>query len=328
MGGKSPEYEVSLITGQEVVKHLNPDKYEVFPIVVSKDGQNWQLKNKEKFLTSNQNIFSAKDLIPTLKVIDQKTIPEQADLVFIAMHGPFGEDGTIQGMLELIGVPYTGAGVLASALGMNKVMFKKIMISENILVAESIIIIDRNDNPEKVCENLSLPIVVKPSSQGSSVGVSLVRKKEELKKALKTAFNFGPLVLIEKYLPGTEISCGVLGNKNPFALPVVEIVSKNDFFDYEAKYNEKMADEIIPAKISEKLTKEAQKIAVKVYKAIGCRGFGRVDMIISKGRIYVLEINTIPGLTPASLLPKEAVCAGISYEVLLEKIITYALKTE
>lgn len=328
MGGRSPEHEVSLVSGKEVVKHLNPEKYEALPVVISKDGQNWQLKNKEEFLLkSSSDINQAKDLVPTLRRLEPTRINKNADLVFIAMHGPFGEDGTIQGLFETAGFPYTGAGVLASAIGMNKPIFKKIMESEGISIPKYIIF-GKGDKIGKIVKKFKFPLVIKPSNQGSSVGVSIVKDKNNLVSALETAFKFGNNIIVEEYIKGVEVTCGVLGNKDLTALPVVEIVPKNEFFDYEAKYVSGKSDEIVPARISAELTKVAQDTAIKVYRAIGCRGFGRVDMIISKGRPYVLEINTIPGLTPNSLLPKEAAAAGMTYPQLIEKIIQFALDKE
>ncbi len=297
MGGKSPEHEVSVATGKEVVKNFDKNKYEVIPLVIPRNGK-----------------------LPFSLLITKKP-----DVVFIAMHGPFGEDGTIQGMLELAGIPYTGAGVLASALGMDKPMFRKVVRAEGI-PTPNYLVLKKGDSSQKILKVLGLPVVVKPSSQGSSVGVSIVRQKKDLDKALKKAFSFGPRVIIDEYLWGTEVTCGVLGNENPIALPVVEIIPKREFFDYQAKYNEGMSEEIVPARISKKLTKQVQNLAIRVYKAIDCRGFGRVDMIISKGKPYVLEINTIPGLTPVSLFPKEAAAAGISYPALLDRLIELALE--
>lgn len=296
MGGKSPEHEVSISSGNKVTQSLNTEKFEVIPLVISKEGKGFET------------------------IVESKP-----DVVFIAIHGPYGEDGTVQGMLEMIGIPYTGAGVLASAIGMDKEMFKKVMAGMNIRVAKSITI-SKNDDENIILEKFSLPVVVKPSSQGSSVGVSIVHKEEDLKKALEKSFHYGPKIIVEEFLPGMEVSCGVLGNKNPVALPVIEIVPKNEFFDYQAKYESGKSEEVVPARISEELTKKVQEMAIRVYKAVDCRGFGRIDMIISKGEPYVLEINTIPGLTPASLLPKEAATAGITYPELIEKLIDFALE--
>ncbi|KPJ70312.1 hypothetical protein AMJ51_02300 [Microgenomates bacterium DG_75] len=334
MGGKSPEHEVSLVTGREVVRHLDKRKYQVLPMVISRDGERWQLKSPKQILLHSpagvektnhkKRIKGGKALLPRGRSLPLE-LKGKPDLVFIAMHGPFGEDGTIQGMLELAGVPYTGAGVLASSLGIDKIMFKKIMEQEKIPIPDYLVL-KKGVKEFKRLKKFKLPFVVKPRNQGSSVGVSLVRKESELKKALEKAFAYSVKIIIEEYLTGTEVSCGVLGNKKPVALPVIEIIPKKDFFDYEAKYDETMCDEVVPAKISKRLAKQVQSLAIKVFQAIDCRGFGRIDMIISQGKPYVLEINTIPGLTPVSLFPKEAAAAGISYRQLLDQIIELALE--
>lgn len=328
MGGKTPEHEVSLVSGREVVRHLNKKRYEVLPVVIARDGQKWQLKSSEQVLLyspgwSEKN--HKKELVSGGESLQLESVSQKADVVFIAMHGPYGEDGTVQGLLELVGIPYTGAGVLASALGMDKIMFRKMMKAEGIPMAKALIFTQK-DNPKVILEEFKFPFVIKPSSQGSSVGVTIIKNDKQLKDGLKLAFGYGPKIIVEEYLSGIEVTCGIIGNNNPQALPLVEIVPKKEFFDYEAKYINGKCDEIVPARISKKLKKKVQAIAVNVYQAIGCRGFGRIDMIISKGKPYVLEINTIPGLTPNSLLPKEAVAAGISYPKLLDKLIELALE--
>lgn len=295
-GGKSPEYEVSLSSGKMVLEALKKKGHNVLPLVIGKEGKGYEYLFKLK-----------------------------ADVVFIAMHGPFGEDGTVQGLLELAGIPYTGSGVLASALGMDKLAFRQAIKETGVLVPEYLVL-EKKDGSDKVLKKISLPVVVKPSNQGSSVGVSIVREKKDLNKSLEKAFKFGPRVIAEEFLSGTEVTCGILGNENPSALPIVEIVPKNDFFDYEAKYTPGMSEEIVPARISPGLTNKVKETALKVYRAVNCLGFGRVDIIISKGKPYVLEINTIPGLTPNSLLPKEAAAAGIAYPELIEKVIEFALQ--
>lgn len=337
MGGKSPEHEVSLITGREVVSHLDKRKYEVLPVVVSRDGESWRLKSPQQILLHSparvgkddykKEIKSKKALSPGNRGLPLDLKKKGADVVFIAMHGPFGEDGTVQGMLELTGVPYTGAKVLASSLGMNKVMFKKIMEQENIPIPRHLVF-KKTDKKSKILRKFTFPLVVKPSNQGSSVGVSIVQQKSKLKEALKTAFDYSPKIIAEEYLSGKEVSCGVLGNEKPTALPVIEILPKKEFFDYEAKYDETKCKEIVPARISKKLTKQVQDLAIRVFQAIDCQGFGRVDMIICRNKPYVLEINTIPGLTPTSLFPKEANAAGISYRQLLNQIIGFALENQ
>lgn len=297
-GGKSPEHEISKISGGEVIKNLNKDKYQIVPVFISKDGQSWQVGENKKSLDSPARI--------------QKLI----DIAFIAMHGPFGEDGSIQGLLEIYGIPYTGSGVLASALGMDKIYSRKMFTQKGLLVPKTIVYKKGDKLPKG-----NFPLFIKPANQGSSVGTSKARNQKELINALKLALKYGDKALIEEFIEGIEITGGILANK---PLPIVEIVPKKDFFDYEAKYDAKLTDEIVPARISAKLTKKAQKAALDAFNTIGCRAFGRVDMIIRGNDIYVLEVNTIPGLTPVSLLPKAAKAAGISYSQLLDKIIEHS----
>ncbi len=335
MGGKTPEHEVSLVSGREVVRHLDKRKYQVMPVVISRDGERWQLKSPNQILLHSpagvektdhkKKIKGGKALLPSGKRLPLQIPGQSPQVVFIAMHGPFGEDGTIQGMLELTGIPYTGAGVMASSIGMNKIMFKKVMEQEGIPIGDYLVL-TKKDPIKKILKKFKFPFVIKPSDQGSSVGISLVHNQKELGPALKLAFSYSSKIIIEKYLKGIEVSCGVLGNEDPVALPVIEILPKREFFDYQAKYDETQCDEIVPARIAKRLTKKVQALAIKVFQAIECQGFGRVDMIISQGKPYVLEINTIPGLTPVSLLPKEAAAAGISYPKLLDRIIKLALK--
>lgn len=337
MGGKTPEYDVSLSTGREVVANLDPQKFAVLPVVISRNGQQWKAFGQRQFLKEIAGKIKkeASDKVQSntksgLAANDSSVLLRQrrVDVVFIAMHGPYGEDGTIQGLLELAGLPYTGSGVLASALGMDKIMFRKIMEREKIPMSKSLILND-GGNQEKIWKFFKRPpLFVKPYNQGSSVGVSLVHHQSEMGKALELAFKYSQPVIVEEDLKGLEIQCGVLGNDKPYALPAIEIVPKNEFFDYEAKYQAGKSEEIVPARISADLTKEIQRLAVKVFKAIGAKGFGRVDMILTKTGPKVLEINTIPGLTSASLLPKEARAAGINYPQLLEKIIGYALEAK
>jgi D-alanine-D-alanine ligase len=279
MGGISSEREVSLMSGAEVLKNLDRDKYEVFGIDVPLE-------------------------LEKIKEI-------KADLVFIIMHGKGGEDGEIQGYLETLGIKYTGCGVLASAIGMNKKFFKWVMEHNDILMPKNV---------------LRAPCVVKPVCGGSSVGVSIVEENKELARAIKEAKKYDDEIIIEEYIKGMEITCGVWGNDNVEALPVVEIIPKNKFFDYESKYSDGGAQEICPARLNEGLTKKVQEIAIKVFKVIGGWGFARVDMIMKNENVYVLDINTLPGMTPNSLLPKEAKAAGYSYSQMLDRIIELALK--
>lgn len=274
MGGENSEREVSLMTGKEMKKHLSKKKYEIVEINLPRD----------------------------LSKIDQ-TI----EIALIALHGKGGEDGVIQGYLETLGIKYTGSGVLASAIGMNKKIFRMVAEKNHFLMAK---------------ETKKAPCVVKPSNGGSSVGVSIVKNDGELKNAINKAKKYDNEVIVEEYLKGTEVSCGILGNE---ILPVIEIVPKNHFFNYEAKYTKGMSEEICPARLSNIITKKIQTETKRIFKIIGGRGYVRVDFIVKNDKIYVLEINTLPGLTSNSLLPKEARAIGISYSQLLDKIIELAL---
>src|SRR3989338_3720469 len=355
-GGKSLEHEISLISGREVVKNLDSAKYEVLPIIISRDGITWQIGDKKisnfqsKLLLRGEDAFERVDhsigrrprtfgglkghLITSEKVSEQKRLQigtmgpkviNKVDVVFIAMHGPYGEDGTIQGLLELIDVPYTGSGVLASALGIDKISSRKLFTHAGLKVPNHQIF-KKGQKQDNILRNLKFPLFIKPHNQGSSVGTSKVSKKTNLKRALDIAFSFSHLVLVEEFIDGTEITCPILGNNHPFALPLVEIVPKTAYFDYQAKYDEKLFDEIVPARINKSLAKKAHEVAISAYQTLGCRGFGRVDMIAKGNDVYVLEVNTIPGLTPVSLFPKSAASIGISYPELLDKIITFALQ--
>jgi len=333
MGGNSPEYEISLVSGREVAKKI-PAKYEVLPIVISRNGSIWRLTTKENLLATG-DLLRLKGTNKEIRLQSKKTtkisnrsLGKLVDCVFIAMHGPGGEDGTVQGMLELAGIPYTGPGILASALGMDKLMFRKIMNSHGINVPKYVIL-DRVKTYQSIKKYIGpLPWIVKPNAQGSSVGMTLVAKQKDLASAQALAFEYGKAILIDKFIKGIELTCAVLGNTDPTALPVVEIKPlKGEFFDYNSKYTESGAEEIVPARITKKQTKDVQKLAVSVYESINASGFSRVDFILDKkGKLFVLEINTIPGLTPMSLFPKAAKAAGISYGRLLDKIIKYAIK--
>lgn len=333
MGGKTPEHEISLISGREVVRHIDKRKYEVFPVVISRDGNIW------KYITTDKLLFlpNPLDFKGTGKEIvtseykrlsgTKDLIKKEVEVVFIAMHGPYGEDGTVQGMLELAGISYTGPGVLASALGIDKLMFRRLMASENIPVPKYIAV-RKNDSLSGIYRSVGkLPYFVKPYNQGSSVGISLANSRKGLLKALDLAFEYSDIALVDESVQGLELTCGVIGNEKPQALPLVEISPQiGDFFDYDSKYKEGGAEEIVPARISVSLTKKTQKLAIDVYKILGCKGFSRVDFILRNDKYpVVLEINTIPGLTPTSLLPKAARAAGISYSKLIDKIIQYAL---
>ncbi len=298
MGGPSSEHGISLKSGGEVVKNLDPQKYNILPLILPKNNHNLALH--------------------------LKGVATNIDVCFIALHGSFGEDGKVQAVLESMGIKYTGSGVLASALGMDKIKSRQIFAQNGLTVPQTIVL----QKGEKIPTDIKFPVVVKPNDQGSSVGVYIVKNSQELEKAIKEIFTMTNCVLVEEYLSGTEVTCALLGNENPKALPVIEIVPKTEFFDLEAKYNADKCEEIVPARISEKLTKEVQNAAITAFKALGCKGIGRIDAIIKDDKVYVLEMNTIPGMTPTSLLPKAAKAADLSFSKLLDQIIDFTYQNK
>ena len=254
------------------------------------------------------------------------------DAAFIASHGKFGEDGTIQGMLDIMGIPYVGSGVLASALAMNKIMSKKVFEFEGLRTPKWVAIqksesvstmklkIDRVFSPEQ-------RLIVKPSSQGSTIGLSLVKDRSTLEEALKKALLFDEEALVEEAIIGSELTVPVLGNQDVIALPCVEIISLNELYDYEAKYAANMSRHMIPPQVGITVAQEAQEIAIRAHKALGCLGISRSDFIADRsGKCWLLEVNTLPGMTNTSLVPDSAKAYGYSYADLVEKLIELALQ--
>lgn len=287
-GGWSSEREVSLRSGEKVFNALKKKGYQVIKIDLDRD------------------------FVQTLK-------KEKIEFVYNILHGCPGEDGTIQGMLDLLQIPYTGSGVLGSAMAMNKIVTKQLFAVNNIPTPAYVIIRDKVDM--QAIERLGDPIIFKPYAEGSSVGVikynSIADFKKEIDKLLQQ-YSYG---IVEKYLQGMAITIGVLENKTDIrALPILELVSKNEFYDYEAKYSPGKTEFILPARLDESLTRKAQELAVRVHQVLWCYGVSRVDMIVVDRDIYVLEVNSLPGMTDMSDLPAEAKAEGISYEDLVEQI--------
>lgn len=304
MGGRSSEREISLRTGQQVSAALRSLGHEVVEL----------------------------DVTPFLAEELRKA---EIDVVYIALHGKYGEDGCIQGFLEILGLPYVGSGVLASALGMDKIMSKRIFMAEGIKTPPYLIWRWSPDQAQqggklaaRVSSVLGWPVVVKPSREGSTVGVTIVREPETLTAALEEAGKYDRDLLLERYIPGKEITVAVLGNDDPRPLPIIEIVPKKAFYDFEAKYIPGMSEHIIPARLSPAQTLRAEELALRAYRALGCRGFARVDMIAhpEEEEPYVLEVNTLPGMTATSLVPDAARAAGLDFPALVERLIELALQ--
>ncbi len=301
MGGMSEEREVSLRSGAGVYNALKKAGYQAKTLDLSRD-----------------NLGKIKDISP--------------DVVFIALHGKYGEDGTVQGYLDILGIPYTGSGVETSAICMNKVSTKKIFCYEGIPTADFVIITkyQYRKNQQKLSEivtELGLPLVVKAATQGSSIGVYIVKTAEELESAIEEAFKYDQEVLIEKFIQGPQLTAAIVGNEEPQILPIIEITAANEFYDYESKYTPGMCEHIIPARVSELVNAKVVEISKKVYSSFKCQGYARVDFMIDKDENpFVLEVNTIPGMTAMSLVPDAARAAGLSYEELVDRIVRLALQ--
>jgi D-alanine-D-alanine ligase len=300
MGGKSGERQVSLRSGARVMSALQ--KLGASPIAIDPIDEDWVEQMRDASI----------------------------EIAFLALHGKGCEDGTIQGVLEAFEFAYTGSGVLASALAMDKVMTKRVLATTDIPTPDYLAMdadLDLNAQCEEAASRLGLPLVIKPTSEGSSLGVSIVRELSEVKRiARKTQYEFGD-IFFEQYIQGKEITVGLLGVKKDLrALPVLELVPKREFYDYEAKYTKGMTDFILPARLSDELTRQVQAIAVGTHKALGCWGFSRVDMLVdADGQPYVTELNSLPGLTELSDLPAQAESAGLSYEELILEILASAV---
>jgi len=244
------------------------------------------------------------------------------DVAFIALHGPWGEGGKLQGLLETLGIPYTGSGVLASALAMDKVMAKTVFAANGLDVPEGEVVTSAGDAP-----SIAPPSVVKPVENGSSVGVTMVDDAKDYPAAITEALRYDRRVLVEERIAGRELTVGVIGTDELQALPVIEIVPKRAFFDYRAKYDSSASEEVCPAQIPDEVAQRAQAFALRAHRALGCRGISRADLMWDGDRMVVLEVNTMPGMTPNSLVPKAAKVAGISYGELVDRLIGWALES-
>lgn len=317
-GGTSAEREVSLMSGRKVMSALDPARYEARGVDLAA-------------ITGERAADLAGLLLsPAAPGDAQGSAPAGADgrpdVVFIALHGGAGENGTVQGMLDLLGVRYTGSGVLASALAMNKVMAKKIFEREGIPTPPWVAVRSSEAHGQAALDQVGLPCIVKPACQGSTIGVTIVEEDSGLESALETAFQYGSEALVEAFVPGVEITGPVVGNEDARVLPLVEIVPAGGFYDYHAKYTLGATEEIVPARVSDSATRRARELTLRAHHALGCRGISRVDMIANEGEVYVLEVNTVPGLTETSLVPRAAEAEGISFPQLVDRLIRLALE--
>ncbi len=283
---------------------LDPARYEVERILITKDGR-WMPRAISPDPKANEGI----------------------DVVFPVLHGTFGEDGTVQGLLELADLPYVGAGVLASAVSMDKDIMKRLMMERGLPVVEYISVRRNQIRREEICGKFPFPVFVKPANLGSSVGVSKAKSCEELLAALESASQFDRKIIIERGIKGREFECSVLGNDNPVAAVPCEIIPSREFYDYEDKYILNQAQTIVPADLTPAQTETVRRLAVECYKAVNCEGMARVDFLLegSTGKFYINEINTIPGFTSISMYPKMWEAAGLPYSELVDRLIELAL---
>jgi D-alanine-D-alanine ligase len=304
-GGRSGEHEISIRSAQSVLRALDRERYNVSEIFVTKEGR-WQPHAICPEPGANPGI----------------------DVVFPVLHGTFGEDGTVQGLLELAELPYVGAGVLASAVAMDKAMTKRVCKEAGLPVVEYLVLEREQAQAAPSRLPFPFPVFVKPANLGSSVGITKAKNEDELRAALETAFRYDRKVIVERGITGREFECSVLGGNPPTAATPCEILPSREFYDYEDKYLLDKAVIELPAKLSAEQTAEMQRLAVKCFEAVGCEGMARVDFLMetANGRLYVNEINTIPGFTSISMYPKMWEYSGIPYSALLDHLIALALE--
>ncbi|MDP4266313.1 MAG: D-alanine--D-alanine ligase [Bacteroidota bacterium] len=313
-GGESSENKISLESAKVVINNIDKDKYMPYLIVI--DGIDWKLNIEGKAVLIDKNDFSFTNNKTKVKF----------DCAFIVIHGNPGENGRLQGYFDMLHIPYTASGLLSSALTFNKYFCKKYLESFNILTAKSIILL-KGDNfkTAKIIEELGIPLFVKPNNGGSSYGISKVKKGDELFQAIIDAFHYDDEIIIEEFINGRELTCGVMKRNNRIStFPVTEIITKNEFFDSEAKY-EKKSEEITPANIPQNISEECQELSRKIFEKLNCKGVSRIDYIWTGEELYFLEINTIPGMTAESIIPKQAEALGLNikelYDILIEEAI-------
>ena len=346
-GGRSGEHEVSFCSASSIIKAIDKDKYTVVPIGITKEGrwispqdselalQSGRIEGKNTVILLNDPSGRALIRIDNNQRLDKSSASERVDLIFSVLHGPYGEDGTVQGLLELADIPYVGAGVAASAISMDKDLMKIIFKQRNLPILKWLTIKRKEWQKDKekilslIQNSFEYPLFVKPTNLGSSVGITKVHKKEELEKAIDLASSYDRKILIEEGLEEVrEIECGVLGNDEPRASVVGEVRPAGEFYDYDSKYIDKETQLIVPADLPDGVSQEVQEIALRAFKAVDAAGMARVDFFVSKkeNKIYLSEINTIPGFTSVSMYPRLWEASGVSYPELIDRLIQLALE--
>ena len=342
-GGRSGEHDVSIQSAASVIRALDPAKYEIVPIGITREGH-WRVgsgaaTSLSQILKSGVSVIPSADptgskLLPGAALNAATNSPPSIDVVFPVLHGTFGEDGTVQGLLELANIPYVGAGVLASAVGMDKDVMKRLFRDEGLPVLpwQLILRADWETNPgavrKRVEENLCYPLFVKPVNLGSSVGISKVHHRRELTTAMDLAALYDRKILVEKGIDAREIECSVLGNDSPQASVPGEVIPVNEFYDYEAKYLKEGSELVIPAPLTTRQQNLVREVSIRAFKTLDCAGMGRVDFLVNRktGKVFLNELNTIPGFTSISMYPKMWEATGIPYPELLNRLIELALE--
>jgi len=354
-GGRSAEHEVSISSADAVLRAIDRDRFEPYLVYIDRDGR-WHLPDGPAPLLgeaplaallgaatpAEQTSVLRTHADAPLAVVDDRaelapravlrSLAEAIDVAFLALHGPFGEDGTLQGFLELAGIPYTGAGVLASAVAMDKVVFKDLMRGHGLPVVEYAWFRRSawRNAPERVLRDIGEQVgersVVKPARLGSSVGMTLVHGPAELPAALDEAFRYDSKVIVEAYVADArELECGVLGNDEPIVFEPGEVISHHEWYDYEAKYVEGLADVLPEARVDPELAARVKELALAAYRAVDCAGLARVDFLAPPGEVYLSEMNTLPGFTATSMYPKQAELAGLAFPELIARLIDLGL---
>jgi D-alanine-D-alanine ligase len=338
-GGKSAEHEVSIISASSVMNAMDPAKYDVIPVMITQAGRWLRPKESAKVLEQVRRPLKTPDRPPVgtdgsplIRV--NTTAAPGIDVVFPVLHGPFGEDGTVQGLLELANVPYVGSGVTGSAVGMDKDLMKRLFREAGLPVVDFVLVTRarwrraRKAVLREMLARFDLPVFVKPACLGSSVGIRRVRNRGELERAMDFAARYDTKLLVEEGLTPLELECAVLGNEEPIASCVGQIIPPGGFYDYEEKYVYDRTQLVIPARITKRVAERVRKLSVLAYKAVDCAGMARVDFLLDKpaGRLCVSELNTIPGFTSISMYPKMWEHSGLPYPKLLDRLIELAIE--
>ena len=346
-GGRSGEHEVSYCSATSIINAIDKNKYTVIPIGITKQGkwispqetaralQSGKIEGKSSVVLLSDPSSKALIYIDSNQGLNKSPDLEKLDVIFPVLHGPYGEDGTVQGLLELANIPYVGAGVAASAISMDKDLMKIIFQQKGLPILKWLTLkrkewqVDRVETLSLIQKNFEYPLFVKPTNLGSSVGITKVHKKEELEKAIDLASSYDRKILIEQGLEeAREIECSVLGNDEPRASVVGEVKPAGEFYDYDSKYIDEGTQLIVPADLPDKVSQEIQQIALRAFRAVDAAGMARVDFFVTKkeNKIYLSEINTIPGFTSVSMYPRLWQATGISYPELIDRLIQLALE--